>query len=200
MATSAEQNPLHSSRLRYRAAESPEDDTFFVSITNDIHGFMNSNITNATIPSSKDAKKYQDHVMHKCLLGVVICLPSATTSNETTSKPIGAIHLSRLSENQTHHRSTEIGIEILPEYQGRGYGSEAIKWILNWAFERLGLHRVQIRAFGWNVRAIELYRRLGFKEEGRWRDALWHEGRWWDDVQLSILEDEWKQQSKAVES
>lgn len=129
--------------------------------------------------------------MSKCLLGVVICLPCNDETN-TPKTPIGAIHLSKLPENQTHHRSTEIGIEILREYQGKGYGSEAIRWVLGWAFERLGLHRVQVRAFGWNVRAIELYKRLGFKEEGRWREALWHEGRWWDDVQLSILEDEWK--------
>lgn len=154
---------------------------------------MNSNITNATIPSSKDAKKYQEFVMEKCLLGVVICLPSTNTDNDkSTSNPIGAIHLTKLPENQTHHRSTEIGIEILQEYQGKGYGSEAIRWIVDWAFERLGLHRVQVRAFGWNARAIELYKRLGFKEEGRWREALWHEGKWWDDVQLSILENEWK--------
>ncbi|KEQ63798.1 acyl-CoA N-acyltransferase [Aureobasidium melanogenum CBS 110374] len=194
MAANFERNtPLHSRRLRYRAPESPEDDTFFLSITNDINAYMNSNITNATIPSSKDAKKYQEFVMEKCLLGVVICLQSTNTDNDkSTSNPIGAIHLTKLPENQSHHRSTEIGIEILQEYQGKGYGSEAIRWIVDWAFERLGLHRVQVRAFGWNVRAIELYKRLGFKEEGRWREALWHEGKWWDDVQLSILEDEWK--------
>jgi RimJ/RimL family protein N-acetyltransferase len=192
MAANTERNPLRSTRLEYRAAESPEDDQFFVSLSKDINAYMNSNITNAIIPSSKDAKNYQEHVMNKCLLGVVICLRSTTTTNETTSKPIGAIHLSKLPENQTHHRSTEIGIEIMQEYQGKGYGSEAIQWIVDWAFERLGLHRVQVRAFGWNARAVELYKRLGFKEEGRWREALWHEGKWWDDVQLSILEDEWK--------
>lgn len=187
-----QKNPLHSARLSFRTPESPSDDDFFTTMTSDIDAYMNANITNATIPGSKQAKKYQEYLTEKALLGVMICLRPNGNENEKAT-PIGAIHLNKPGDGMTHHRSTEIGIEILKEYQGKGYGSEAITWILGWAFQRLGLHRVQVRAFGWNVRAIELYKKLGFKEEGRWRDALWHNGQFWDDVQLSMLEDDWKQ-------
>jgi len=82
-------------------------------------------------------------------------------------------------------------IDILPRYQGRGYGEEAIRWLLDYAFRRVGLHSVRMRAFGWNVGAIRLYERLGFVVEGREREAVWFEGRWWDSVTLGMLEDEW---------
>ncbi|KAF2439623.1 acyl-CoA N-acyltransferase, partial [Karstenula rhodostoma CBS 690.94] len=105
--------------------------------------------------------------------------------------PIGQIHLNRSSPRMSHHRNTEIGIDILPAYQGRGYGSEAIRWVLEYAFLRAGLHKVRIRAFGWNEGACRLYRRLGFVEEGRERESLWHEGRWWDGVEFGMVEGEW---------
>jgi len=195
MATDPPKNPLHSARLSFRAPESPSDDDFFSTMVSDIDAYMNSNITNATVPGSKQAKKYQEYLTEKTLLGVMICLRS--DGNETEKpRAIGAMHLCKSGDGMAHHRNTEIGIEILEEFQGKGYGSEAITWILEWAFKRLGLHRVQVRAFGWNVRAIELYKRLGFTEEGRWRDALWHDGRFWDDVQLSMLEDDWKQRAE----
>jgi len=38
-----------------------------------------------------------------------------------------------------------------------------------------------------------LYERLGFKHEGRERESCWHEGRWWDGVEMSMLEGEWRQ-------
>lgn len=64
-----------------------------------------------------------------------------------------------------HHRFTEIGIDIAKPYQGKGYGSEAIEWILEWAFMAAGLHRVAIRCFAYNDGARRLCIRLGFKEE-----------------------------------
>lgn len=54
------------------------------------------------------------------------------------------------------------------------------------------MHKVRIRAFGWNEGAVRLYARLGFVEEGREREALWHEGRWWDGVEMGMVEGEWR--------
>lgn len=92
-----------------------------------------------------------------------------------------------------HHRFADIGIDILPEYQGKGYGSEAIGWILEWAFMTAGLHRVGIRCFAWNEGARRLYARLGFREEGVVRETLFYQGRWWDDVGFGMLEGEWRE-------
>ena len=63
--------------------------------------------------------------------------------------------------------------------------------MLEYAFRRAGLHRVEIKVFAWNVGAVRLYQRLGFVVEGREREKYWHEGAWRDYVVLGILEGEW---------
>lgn len=75
---------------------------------------------------------------------------------------------------------------------GRGYGTEATALMLRHAFETLGLHRVALSVFEFNERAIRAYRRVGFTTEGRSRDAIRRDGRWWDELAMSILEDEWR--------
>ena len=75
---------------------------------------------------------------------------------------------------------------------GRGYGTDATQLMLRHAFENLQLHRVALSVFEFNQRAIRSYRRCGFQVEGRAREAIWREGRWWDEITMSILEPEWR--------
>jgi RimJ/RimL family protein N-acetyltransferase len=77
--------------------------------------------------------------------------------------------------------------------QGQEYGPEAMRWALDWAVETANLHRVQLKAYEWNERALTSYKRVGFREEGRLRQAIWRSGRWWDELILGILEDEWRE-------
>jgi hypothetical protein len=89
------------------------------------------------------------------------------------------------------NRSTNFGISIVPEHQGNGYGPEAVSWLLDWCFLTAGLHRVELGVFEWNERARKIYERLGFVAEGRQRESLWKDGRWWDRISMGILEHEW---------
>jgi RimJ/RimL family protein N-acetyltransferase len=74
---------------------------------------------------------------------------------------------------------------------GRGYGTEATRLLVDHAFTGLGLHRVALTVFAFNQRAIRSYRSVGFVMEGRAREAIWREGRWWDEISMSILDSEW---------
>ncbi|HET9614514.1 MAG TPA: GNAT family protein [Candidatus Limnocylindrales bacterium] len=74
---------------------------------------------------------------------------------------------------------------------GRGYGTEATKLLVDHAFSGLGLHRVALTVFAFNERAIRSYRSVGFVMEGRAREAIWREGRWWDEISMSVLDSEW---------
>jgi RimJ/RimL family protein N-acetyltransferase len=74
---------------------------------------------------------------------------------------------------------------------GRGYGTEATELMLRHAFVALGLHRIALQVFAFNERAIASYRKSGFVVEGRARDAILRGGRYWDELSMSILEDEW---------
>ena len=75
---------------------------------------------------------------------------------------------------------------------GRGYGTEATRLMLDHAFGTLGLHRVALSVFSFNERAIRSYQKVGFAIEGRSREAIWRDGRYWDELQMSILAEEWR--------
>ena len=74
---------------------------------------------------------------------------------------------------------------------GRGLGTEATELMVGHAFERLGLHRVGLTVFSYNVRAISAYEKAGFSIEGKLRDAIQRDGHYFDEVQMGILADEW---------
>lgn len=75
---------------------------------------------------------------------------------------------------------------------GRGYGTEATRLMVDHAFGVLGLHRIALFVFEFNERAIRAYRRCGFTIEGRSRESIWRDGRWWDELAMSILESDWQ--------
>ena len=74
---------------------------------------------------------------------------------------------------------------------GQGYGTEATELMLRHAFERLRLHRLALSVFAFNERGIRSYRKVGFVLEGRAREAIWRDGRFWDELQMSLLGHEW---------
>ena len=75
---------------------------------------------------------------------------------------------------------------------GQGYGREATELMLEHAFARLRLHRVALSVFAFNERAIRTYDKAGFVLEGRSRESIWRDGRYWDELQMSVLEAEWQ--------
>ena len=77
---------------------------------------------------------------------------------------------------------------------GNGYGTEATSLMVEHAFAALGLHRVSLSVFAFNERAVRAYARVGFVDEGRAREAIWRDGRWWDEIHMSVLEPEWRAQ------
>ncbi len=75
---------------------------------------------------------------------------------------------------------------------GHGYGTEATQLMLDHAFGTLRLHRIALSVFEFNERAIRAYRRCGFVVEGRARESVWRDGRWWDELAMSVLASEWR--------
>jgi RimJ/RimL family protein N-acetyltransferase len=96
------------------------------------------------------------------------------------------------------HRDCFVGIGIGDrECWGKGYGTDALKVILRYAFIELNLHRVTLDVFEYNSRAIRSYEKAGFVIEGRERGTLLREGRRWDVLFMGILREEWEEQEKA---
>lgn len=79
---------------------------------------------------------------------------------------------------------------------GQGYGTEATALMVEHAFARLGLHRVALSVFEFNPRAVKAYAKVGFVEEGRAREAIFRDGRFWDEIHMSVLASEWEARRK----
>ncbi|MGW3649044.1 GNAT family N-acetyltransferase [Streptomyces sp. NPDC000878] len=78
-----------------------------------------------------------------------------------------------------------------PRGRGRGLGTEATRLIVAYGFERLGLHRIELEAWGYNHRALRVYEKVGFVVEGVRREVQLRDGEWADAVLMAMLDHEW---------
>ena len=108
---------------------------------------------------------------------------------------IGFVVLFNLKwSNQTAEMAIGIGE---PSHWGHGYGSDALRLILNYAFNELNLYRVGLTVLEYNTRAIQAYERAGFVREGVQRQAVCRENRRYDLIAYGILRDEWLNQQES---
>jgi len=92
-----------------------------------------------------------------------------------------------------HDRDCEMGIVIgEKKFWSNGYGTEAAKILVDYAFGQVNLHRVSAGAYAFNVRSIKMQKRIGLKEEGCVRKAVYKNGQYYDKILLGILKEEWK--------
>lgn len=114
----------------------------------------------------------------------------------TTERLIGTCALSQLDgDNGSALYHITIGER---EAWGHGYGTEATSLMVAHAIGVLGLHRISLSVFAFNERAMRAYAACGFTVEGRAREAIWRDGRWWDEISMSILESEWRRQNRGT--
>jgi len=93
--------------------------------------------------------------------------------------------------NHTAH-TCELGITIGDKaYWGKGYGREAIRLLLRYAFHYQNFHKVWLSVHGANERAQRAYRSCGFVEEGRQLAQVWSDGGYDDLVLMGILREAW---------
>ena len=91
------------------------------------------------------------------------------------------------------HRRAEVGIGIFDrQYWGKGYGTEAMRLVLDYAFGELKLNRVELTADEENVRAIRSYEKCGFVREGLLREHRLIDGRPVDSVAMAVIRCDWE--------
>lgn len=103
-------------------------------------------------------------------------------------------YLGQTGLHQLHDRSKVARLACIIALRGdmgRGYGSAAIRAVLDHAFGPLGLHKVWLMVFATNARGRRIYGRVGFVEEGVLREEYFHQGGWHDMVRMSLLAREW---------
>ncbi|MGC7098852.1 GNAT family N-acetyltransferase [Amycolatopsis lurida] len=98
---------------------------------------------------------------------------------------LGEVVLMDLDEG---NRSMNFRIALGGHAFGRGYGTEAVRLLVAFGLDVVGLHRIGLEVYDFNPRALRVYEKCGFVREGVLRDALWWDGEWHDAVQMSVLE------------
>jgi len=100
------------------------------------------------------------------------------------------IGIIRTDEIDYKNRSIRVGLDIVSEERGKGYGTLGFQMIFRYFFDHHSFHRLWLCVLEDNEIAKRLYKGAGFIEEGRLRRAIWREGRWKDYIIMGVLEDE----------
>ncbi len=95
----------------------------------------------------------------------------------------------------------DTGYELDPKHWNYGYATEAVHAMVDFGFNRFGVHRIWAACIAENSGSAHVLEKLGMKLEGRFRENKHFKDRWWDSRYYAILADEWQmhKQSHPVE-
>ncbi|MCX5784273.1 MAG: GNAT family protein [Elusimicrobia bacterium] len=97
-----------------------------------------------------------------------------------------AIHF-KDKENQ----QAELGYTLAPEYQGKGYATEAVACVIDYLFLELHKHRITASVDPRNKKSVKLLERIGMRKEGCFNKSFWTGKIWADDAVYAVLKEEW---------
>lgn len=187
-------DPLRSERLVYTAFDNDQHDEFMWTVHNDAVSWTNSC---AQIQRPMDRKMHSRIITwrkNQLLFVIINIAGTGDKPDEKTLTPIGQLVLDTDDATMAQHRDCTLSIGLHRDYQRKGYGSEAIRWALGWAFGYANMHRVGLDVYEWNSAAVAAYEKVGFREEGRRRESLFLRGRYWDKILMGVLASEWRQE------
>jgi len=90
------------------------------------------------------------------------------------------------------NRNMLVGMDVIPNLRGQGYGSLGFKLILDYCFNRLRMHKATLYTADYNKVAINLYKKFGFKKEGILKEHLLKSGKYYDLYVMSLFERDYK--------
>lgn len=91
----------------------------------------------------------------------------------------------------TDNFQVEVGCTLSKTQHGKGFATEALKAAIDYVFRELNKHRITASIDPGNTASIQLFERLGFRKEGHFKESLWIDGKWVDDIIYAILQREW---------
>jgi len=181
---------IYGERIRFRAAER-EDLPTFVRWINDpeVQQGIGIYLPYSQVAEENWFESMLKHPLDEHVLAIEVRQPAANGGEESW-KLIGSCGFSDIDRR---NRSAEFGINIgEKDYWNRGYGTEAVRLLVKYGFNTLNLHRIFLRVFETNPRAVRAYEKAGFTHEVRYRQAEFRNGKYIDMLVMSILRDEFR--------
>lgn len=165
----------------YLSPRNTEDVEKFVKWLNDFETTDYIGRSGALVTIETEKEYLEKHTKEEATFGIV---------ELETDELIGTISLEDIS--YINRRAT-LGIFIgEKESRNKGYGTEAIKLILDYGFNYLNLNNIKLDVMEFNERAIACYKKCGFKEYGRRRKSEFTNGKYYDRISMDILAEEFK--------
>lgn len=91
-----------------------------------------------------------------------------------------------------HNLCCVLGGDIHKDFRGKGHGKMMWMLMLSRCFDDFNLHRVSLTTAEYNAVGRHIYEKLGFKEEGLFKESLWRDGRFHDQVLMFMLKRDWQ--------
>lgn len=137
------------------------------------------------ITKDVDADWYRNYLQHRDKAVRFAIVENATNAMVGTAQ---------LTDMHAINRAAEFSIAIgEKEYWNKGAGHTAIQMIIQHGFQDLNLHRIYLRVLARNVRAIHLYKKAGFLQEGILRQSLYKQGVFEDEWMMAMLKEDYIQ-------
>ena len=106
-----------------------------------------------------------------------------------TGKYIGGCSINQCDMK---NRTCVIGIMIGDkDYWSKGYGSDALNVLIKFIFEEVNMNKIKLMVFSFNSRAIACYKKVGFKEEGLFKNELYRNGNYYDIIPMALFKEDW---------
>jgi RimJ/RimL family protein N-acetyltransferase len=175
-------------RIRLRAAEKSDIDAFLRWI-NDPE--VTENLMLVSPMSRVEEERWYENMINQPPSEHVLVIE---IKDEEKSAGWIAIGTCQFTSIDWRNRSGEVGIMIGEKsFWDHGYGTEAMGVLLEHGFNTLNLHRVWLQVYAKNQRGIRAYEKAGFSYEGKYRQAHYQHGQYYDVHLMSVLKSEWRQ-------
>lgn len=200
-------NIFSTDRLIYEPFDPKDAKTkdFIYSLNRDpnVDSFASINALSPRTRSELDSKSWEERI-DADLFKAIICLKpdnwaeiaSQPATPAFRGTPIGLLCIFGSPPGFAPHQRRSLGISIAPQYHGKGYGTEALTYLRDWAFRFGNLHSLALDVASFNEKAIGMYKKVGFVAEGRMREALYFDNKWHDAINMSILRSEWDEMQR----
>ena len=106
---------------------------------------------------------------------------------------VGIFRLDRIDHL---NKSLYVGADVVHDLRRKGYGQEIYSYFFEYLFNNHGFNRLGLETLSSNLPAISMYKKLGFKEEGKQKKAIFRNGQFHDLLMMGILLENWKQNKK----
>jgi len=164
--------------LYLRPLEKSDIDEAYIGWVNDIK--VTQNMVTGAFPNNMEKLEAYYHSMTTSSSHVILAI-----ADKKTNKHIGNIALNGINWID---RIANLGIMIGDKsYWGKGYGTEATKLMVSYAFNRLNLHKLWLGVYAGHKAAIRIYEKAGFVEEGCLKQEFYRNGKYHDTTIMGLI-------------